>query len=366
MVRLSNLHFIPLLCVVFVSIVAAKDWWQNGNFYQIYPRSFQDSNSDGIGDLNGITSRLIYLKEIGVDGVWLSPIFKSPMVDFGYDISDFLSIQPEYGTMADFERLAAACKWLGIRLILDFVPNHTSDEHEWFKKSVRREAGYENFYIWHPGKVNNVTGKRSPPNNWLSVFRFGAWEWNDIRKEYYLHQFAIQQPDLNYRDAGVVKNMKETLRFWLAKGVSGFRIDTIPNLFEVKADKNGNYPDEPLSGNCKDDPLSHCHLKHIYTADQNETYDMAYQWREVLDTFKKDHGGDTRVIMTEAYTTLENIQRFYGDGKRNGSHIPFNFNFLTNINANTNAKTYKDLIDGWLRIMPKDVQANWVVSISFT
>lgn len=341
--------------------VLAKDWWQNGNFYQIYPRSFKDSNGDGIGDLNGISSRIPYLKEIGIDGVWLSPIFKSPMVDFGYDISDFVSIQPEYGTMTDFENLARTCRNNGIRLILDFVPNHSSDQHEWFIKSARRDKGYENFYIWHPGKVNNVTGKRSPPNNWLSVFRFSAWEWNDVRKEYYLHQFTPQQPDLNYRDPGLVENMKNTLRFWLAKGVNGYRVDTIPNLFEIRADANGDYPNEPLSGDCKDDPLSHCHLKHIYTTDQNETYDMLYQWHELLEVHKTTNGGDTAILMTEAYTTLTNIQRYYGDGKRNGSQIPFNFHLLTNIDKNSPARRYKDLIDEWLKNMPRGVQANWVL-----
>lgn len=341
--------------------VSAKDWWENGNFYQIYPRSFKDSNGDGIGDLNGIASKVPYLKEIGIDGVWLSPIFKSPMVDFGYDISDFLAIQPEYGTMADFENLAHMCRANGVRLILDFVPNHSSDKHEWFIKSAQRVKGFENFYIWHPGKVNNKTGQREPPNNWNSVFRFGAWEWNAVRKEYYLHQFAPQQPDLNYRDPGLVENMKNTLRFWLAKGVSGFRVDTIPNLFEINADKNGNYPDEPLSGNCKDDPWSHCYLNHIYTTDQNETYDMLYQWHDVLEAYKKANGGDTPILMTEAYTSLQNIQRYYGDGIRNGSQIPFNFYFLTNVDKNTPAARYKQLIDDWLRGMPRGVQANWVL-----
>lgn len=137
------------------------------------------------------------------------------------------------------------------------------------------------------------------------------------------------------------------------------------SLFEIKADKNGNYPDEPLSGECKDDPLSHCYLKHIYTADQNETYDMAYQWREVVDKFTKEHGGDTNVLMTEAYTTLSNIQRYYGDGKRNGSHIPFNFNLLSNLNLTSDARVVKELVGDWLKHMPHDVHANWVVIYIF-
>lgn len=171
-----------LLCTL-SSCLSAKDWWETGNFYQIYPRSFQDSNGDGIGDLNGITSRLSYLKELGVSGIWLSPIFKSPMFDFGYDISDYREVHYEYGTIEDLRKLAAECKKLNIKLILDFVPNHTSHEHEWFLKSVKKEGKYKDYYVWHPGTVDPTTKERKPPSNWRSIFRKSAWEWNDERKE---------------------------------------------------------------------------------------------------------------------------------------------------------------------------------------
>lgn len=341
---------------------SAADWWENGNFYQIYPRSFKDSNADGIGDLKGIMSKLPYLQDLGVTGIWLSPIFKSPMHDAGYDISDFKDIQPEYGTLTDFDYLAESCKDHNIKLILDFVPNHTSDEHEWFIKSAARESGYEDFYIWHPGTTNVTTGAKDPPNNWLSVFRFSGWKWNEQRQEYYLHQFVTEQPDLNYRNAKVVEEMKDVLRFWLARGVSGFRIDAVPHLFEIGSDASGNYPDEPPSGLCND-PQSHCYLNHIYTQNQPETFDMVYQWRAVMDQFKVDNGGESRILMTEAYTTLENLMLFYGNGVRNGSHIPFNFQLLQGVNANTKGSEIKRLIDLWLNSMPKDAQvhANWVL-----
>ena len=311
----------------------------------------------------GIRQKLPYLKELGITATWLSPIFKSPMVDFGYDISDYLKIQPEYGTEQDFDDLAAECKRLGIKLILDYVPNHTSDKHEWFIKSARRDPIYKDFYIWHDGHVS-PNGTRSPPNNWLSVFRFSAWEWHAGRKQYYLHQFTKEQPDLNYRDPRVVENMKNVLWYWMARGVDGFRIDTIPNLYEIEADKNGNYPDEPKSGFCAD-PLSHCYLKHIYTADRNETYDMAYQWHEVLETYKKINGGQTRILMTEAYTSLDNLLRYYGDGKRNGSQIPFNFDLLVNLKNDTPATRFNELVNTFLRAKPTQVHANWVVSVYF-
>lgn len=241
----------------------------------------------------GIASKLEYLKEIGITGTWLSPIFKSPMVDFGYDTEDYREIQPEYGTMADFEALVTRCKELDIKLILDFVPNHTSDKHDWFIRSANNETDYRDYYIWHPGKI--VNGTRVPPNNWVSVFRFSAWEWNNQRQEYYLHQFVKEQPDLNYRNPQVVQAMKDVLIYWMEKGVSGFRVDAVPYLFEVEADADGNYPDEPLSGEC-DDPDSQCYLKHIYTQNIDDTFDMAYEWREVLDKFTVENGTETKCV----------------------------------------------------------------------
>jgi alpha-glucosidase len=210
-----------------------------------------DSDGDGIGDLKGITQRLEHLKDIGMTGVWLSPIFKSPMADFGYDISNYTDIHYEYGTLEDFEVMSKKFKELGLKLILDFVPNHTSSEHPWFKLSEKRDPYYENFYVWHPGKINNQTGKREPPSNWNSLFRFSAWQWNPNRQEYYLHQCIVEQPDLNYREPKVREAMKKVITFWLDKGIDGFRIDAIPYIFEtINAD--GSFPDEPLSKLCDD------------------------------------------------------------------------------------------------------------------
>ncbi|XP_067627239.1 maltase A1 [Eurosta solidaginis] len=356
-------EIIFVLLALLASNALAKDWWQNGNYYQIYPRSFRDSDGDGIGDLNGITEKLQYLKDIGFTAAWLSPIFKSPMADFGYDISDFYQIHPEYGTMEDFENMIKKAKEIGIKIILDFVPNHSSDENEWFKKSVDGDPAYADFYIWHDGKINEATGEREPPSNWLSAFRYSAWEWNEVRQQYYLHQFAIKQPDLNYRNPAVVNEMKNVMRFWLGKGISGFRIDAVPYLFEKELDRYNNYPDEPVIDNVQScpDPDDGCHLQHIYTQDQPETFDMAYQWRELFDEFKKEHGADTRILLTEAYTSFENIMRFYGNGIQNGSHIPFNFDFLSNCQNDTKAPVLMEHIEKWLNAMPKDAYANWVL-----
>lgn len=241
----------------------------------------------------GITDRMGYLKEIGITATWLSPIFKSPMVDYGYDCSDYTQIQDEYGTMDDFDALVVRARELDIKLVLDFVPNHTSDQHEWFIKSAARDPIYKDFYVWHPGFVL-TNGTRIPPSNWVSVFRFSAWQWHEGRGEYYLHQFLKEQPDLNYREPLVVEAMKDVLRLWLVRGVSGFRIDAMPYLFEIAPDENGNYPEEPLAvGGCAD-YNSPCYTDHIYTQNRDETFEMAFIWRKVLDDYKVQYGGETK------------------------------------------------------------------------
>ncbi|XP_055638065.1 probable maltase [Toxorhynchites rutilus septentrionalis] len=349
--------FAFLMATFLVGLSTGLEWWEHGNFYQIYPRSFKDSDGDGIGDLDGITQNLKYLKELGMDGVWLSPIFASPMDDFGYDISNFSAIQPEYGDMSAFERLSAKCKELGLRLILDFVPNHTSDKHKWFNRSVHSEEGYKDYYIWHPG-VTLENGTKVPPSNWISVFRGSSWEWNDIRKEYFLHQFLKQQPDLNYRNPAVVEEMKNVLRFWLNKGVSGFRIDAVPYLVE-SAEFEGRYRDEPLS-RATDDPENPAYLTHTQTMDQPETYDLVYGWRAVLDEYTKQDG-QTRLMMTEGYTSLPKVVEFFGNSTVNGSQIPFNFQLISNINKNSTAADFAHYVKLWLDAKPTNRRSNWVL-----
>ncbi|XP_068145390.1 maltase A3 [Drosophila tropicalis] len=342
-----------------------KDWWQTAQFYQIYPRSFKDSNGDGIGDLQGIISKLDYLKEIGVTATWLSPIYTSPMADFGYDIADFYDIQEEYGTLEDFDQLIVEANKRNIKIVMDFVPNHSSDENVWFQKSVKREKGYEDYYVWHDGYKNATTGEREPPSNWLQAFRGSAWEWNDERQQYYLHQFAVKQPDLNYRNPAVVAQMKRVLTYWLDRGVAGFRIDAVPWCFEVLPDAQGRYPDEPLSG-YTDDPEDSSYLKHIYTLDLPETVEMVYQWRTLMDDYQRIYGGDTRIIMVETYSALDYVMQFYGNRTTNGAQIPFNFQFITGGNGDKNntelsAAGFIKIINSWLGQMPSYQTANWVM-----
>ncbi|XP_050598681.1 maltase A1-like [Bombus affinis] len=339
-------------CFLLVALSAAVDvnWYKNAIVYQIYPRSFKDSNGDGIGDLNGITSKLEHIKDIGATALWLSPIYKSPQVDFGYDISNFTDIEPTYGTLADFDRLVAKAKSLGLKVILDFVPNHSSPEHPWFKKSIQRIKPYDEYYVWRNARM--VNGTRQPPNNWLSNFGRSAWEWNNVRKQYYLHQFAIGQPDLNYRNKGLDQEIKNVFTFWMNRGVDGFRIDAINFMFE-----DINFRNEP-SANRTDIPKDdYDSLVHIYTLDQNEVYGTLSSWRKLMNDHSNRTKSDPKLILTEAYTTHERTMKYYGAG----SNVPFNFMFITSLNNQSTAMDYKNLIDSWVKSVPSGNVPNWVV-----
>ena len=202
-------------------------WWQHAVFYEIYPRSFADSNNDGIGDLNGITSKMSYLQDLGVDAIWITPCFPSPQVDFGYDVSDYENIDPMYGTLADFDHMVAEGKKHHVRIILDFVVNHTSDQHPWFLDSKSsRTAAHRDWYIWRDGRAPG-----QPPNNWISIFGGSAWKFDPTTSQYYYHFFYAAQPDLNWRNPAVEKAMLDTTRWWYKRGVAGFRLDAVDTLF---------------------------------------------------------------------------------------------------------------------------------------
>ncbi len=203
------------------------DWWRGAVIYQIYPRSFQDTTDDGIGDLCGITKRLPYVADLGVDAIWVSPFFKSPMEDFGYDVSDYKAVDPMFGTMADFDAMIAEAHRLGLKVMIDQVISHTSIEHDWFRQSrMDRTNRYADWYVWADPKDDG-----SPPNNWLSIFGGSSWEWDTSRCQYYMHNFLKSQPDLNFNNPEVQDAVLDTVRFWLDRGVDGFRLDTINFYF---------------------------------------------------------------------------------------------------------------------------------------
>ncbi|XP_050543464.1 maltase 2-like isoform X6 [Daktulosphaira vitifoliae] len=332
------------------------DWWQKEIIYQIYVRSFKDSDGDGIGDLRGITEQVEHFSNIGVSAIWLTPIYQTPGVDFGYDISDFERIDETFGTMSDFDNLVVTYHRYGIKIILDFVPNHTSDKHVWFKKSVQRIAPYTDYYIWHDG-IKNSEGKRMPPNNWLSVFNSGsAWKWNEQRNQYYLHQFLEEQPDLNFRNPNVVHEIRKALYFWLERGVDGFRLDSANFLFESK--DLSNEPKAENNTNMKD--TDYYSLNHTYTIDQPETYELHHTWRELLDEYK-EKDGSTRLLVVECYSPFNQTMKYYGNSTVPGAHFPFNFMLIINFNRQSNANQLQTLVTKWIKNMPKGMWPNWVL-----
>ncbi|XP_055842744.1 maltase A2-like [Episyrphus balteatus] len=358
MIKILPVTFILTLLSV-NCLSSSIDWWEDASFYQIYPRSWKDSDGDGIGDINGITEKLDYLKEIGITATWLSPIFESPMVDNGYDISNFTSIEPLFGTMEDFKALLKKAKSIGIKVILDFVPNHTSEECEWFQKSVNREDGFDDFYVWADGLDDPENpGKKLPPSNWLSVFEGSMWEWNEKRQQFYLHQFFKEQPELNFRDPKTHTVMLDVLKFWLDLGVDGFRIDAVPHMYE-KVFENGTYPNEKLSGK-SNNPNSQYYLEHKHTQEQYETVELLYEWREFLDEYKRKNGGDTRVLLAEAYASIGSIKQYFGNGTHYGAHLPFNFNLIS-ARETTNAREFEMFVKNWTDVMwTTHKMANWV------
>ena len=255
-------------------------WWKEQAVYQIYPMSFCDSNGDGMGDIPGIISKLPYIRSLGVGILWLSPVYRSPGEDNGYDISDYCDIDPKFGTIADMDELIQKANALGLKIVMDLVINHTSDQHEWFQKSRRREAPYEDFYIWRDGN-----GQR-PPNNWTSFFGGGAWAFDEIRKQWYLHLFAKGQPDLNYRNPAVIDAVEQVMDFWLSRGVSGFRCDVI-NLLWKDSLKNG-FPKGALVGSEYYISRPGCHeLLQKFRRDVLSKYDCFTVGETVLVSTKK-------------------------------------------------------------------------------
>jgi alpha-glucosidase len=317
-------------------------WWQRGVIYQIYPRSFQDSKGDGIGDLNGITARLDHLADIGIDAIWISPIFASPMADFGYDVADYCAIDPIFGTLADFDRLVAAAHARGLRVILDYVPNHTSDQHPWFQESrSSRTNSKRDWYIWRPPR-----GDGGPPSNWVSEFGGSAWTLDEASGQFYYHAYLREQPDLNWRNPRVQAAMLEVLRFWFARGVDGFRVDAIHHLIE-----DDQLRDNPPDPNWREGMSPARRLMRRHTMDQPEVHDAIAAMRRVADS----HGD--RVMIGEAYLPIDRMMAYYGVDLT-GFHLPFNFHLMS---TPWNPTALKALIEAYERALPRGGWPNWVL-----
>jgi alpha-glucosidase len=309
-------------------------WWQGALIYEIYPRSFQDSDGDGTGDLNGITQRLDYLQMLGVDAIWITPFYPSPQVDFGYDIADYEAIDTQFGTLADFDHLISEASKRHIRVLLDMVLNHTSNQHPWFIAAASsRTNPKHDWYVWNDGKLD-ATGQRMPPNNWRSIFGGSSWEWVPGVQQYYYHEFYIQQPDLNWRNPKVEQAMFGALQFWLDRGVAGFRLDAVTRLFE-----DVRLRDNPQVAGLDD--LGRPRVKDLYTDNLPEVHDTMRRLRHMIDQYPGD-----RVLIGETYLPdTKALDQWYGGSRHDELQLPMDmqFGFINKLDAGTFRKRLEEI-----------------------
>ncbi len=369
-----------------------SQWWQTGVIYQVYPRSFQDSNGDGVGDLKGISARLEYVQALGVDAIWLSPVYPSPMADFGYDVSNYTGIDPLFGTMEDFDALLAEAHAKKLRVILDFVPNHTSDQHPWFLSSrSSRQDIKRDWYLWRDaadpiGSEDKRPASERYPNNWNSHFGGPSWSWDEATQQFYLHSFLKQQPDLNWRNPDVRSAMYEAMRFWLDKGVDGFRMDVLWLLI-----KDEQFRDNPTNLEYSPGMNDHAQTLPLYNADQPGTHRIVAAMRALMDSYGPtlegtDAGdgivdpftqapvaGSNRVLIGEIYLPLPELVRYYfgrepqtggTEGtspeipELRGANLPFNFHL---IQTAWNAASIAEIIQSYELLLPDGAWPNYVL-----
>jgi alpha-glucosidase len=313
-------------------------WWRDGAIYQIYPRSFADSTGTGLGDLKGIISRLDYLQELGIDAIWLSPFYPSPDMDFGYDICDYQAVDPRFGSMEDFERLVSEAHRCGIRIVLDLVLNHTSDQHAWFQASrLSRDNAYSDWYMWRDPAA---AGK--PPNNWQSIFGGSGWEFDPTRGQYYFHMFYKQQPDLNWRHPKVRQAMLDVFCFWLEHGVDGFRLDVFNAYY-----KHADYVDNPKKFGLR----GFDRQRHLYDTDQPEMIPLLEEVRQLLDSYPE------RYVVGETFlSTPEVAARYVGE---NRLHASFNFDFMA---WRWHPRLFLSAIQRWEKALPENAWPNYVLN----
>ncbi len=331
-------------------VPAGTEWWREAVFYQIYVRSFQDTNADGVGDLPGIIQRLDYLNDgtprsLGVDALWLTPINPSPMFDFGYDVSDYCGVEPMFGSLADVDRLIAEAHRRNIRIVLDLVPNHTSHRHPWFQASrSSRTNPKRDWYVWRDAGHDG-----GPPNNWVSSFGGPAWTLDATTGQYYLHSFLAEQPDLNYRNPQVRQVMEDVIRFWLDRGVDGFRVDVIHKLV-----KDAALRDNPRPRPDEEHPVRHYGGQvHLYDEDQAEVHDIIKSWRALLDRY-----GERTMVGEVFILDVTRVARYYGT-KGDGLPLAFNFSFLW---CPWNADAFRAEVEATEAVLPSAGQPTYVLS----
>jgi alpha-glucosidase len=324
---------------------SAADWWRGSVIYQIYPRSYQDSNGTGSGTLKGITARLGHVASLGVDAIWLSPFFKSPMADMGYDVSDYCDVDPMFGTLADFDDLIAEAHRLGLKVVIDQVISHTSDQHPWFRESrASRDNPRADWYVWADPKPDGTA-----PNNWLSIFGGPAWEWDGVRRQYYMHNFLGSQPDLNFHNADVQDTLLDTVKFWLDRGVDGFRLDTVNFYFHDKQLRD-NPPLQKIEGATSADAPEtnpYSFQNHLYDKTQPENIGFLKRFRALLDQY------DARTSVGEVgdgYRSLSTVAAYTSGGDK--LHMCYTFDLLSPEFSATHirkcvAAVETQAVDGW-------------------
>jgi alpha-glucosidase len=332
-------------CKVILQPTVELDWWQNSIIYEIFPLSFKDSDGDGSGDFKGITQKLDYLVDLGVTAIWLTPFYESPLESGGYDITDYLNVNHVFGTIDDFKDLLNTAHSKNLKVIMDFVPNHSSDKHIWFEKSVNSEIHHADYYIWKDARNQEEVIKNNSitpivPNNWRMVTdNVSSWVWHNTRKQFYYTQFSRNLPDLNYRNEKVHEEMKNVIKYWIELGIDGLRIDALKHVYESELLEDESYD--------VGDSL-------IYTVDQVEVYDLIKDWHLLLDEFKeKDH--HTRLMMTESYSNHSVLYKYY----TSGAEVPSNFNLLED-KSNT-PKEFERAIENWITKMPYGATFNSVL-----
>ncbi|BCJ89699.1 alpha-amylase [Terrihabitans soli] len=316
-------------------------WWQTGVIYQVYPRSFQDTGGDGVGDIKGVTQRLDYLADLGVDAIWLSPIFVSPMADFGYDVADYKAIDPLFGTLEDFDDLVARAHKRGMKIILDLVPNHTSEQHPWFVESRSSKSNPKrDWYIWREGKDGG------PPNNWISNFGGSAWQLDEKTGQYYYHAFLKEQPDLNWRNPKVREAMFDVLRFWMKRGADGFRVDVIWHLM-----KDPEFRDNPPNPDWTPGHQEIGKFHQVHNAGHPDVHGVIAEMRRVTDEFPD------RLLIGELYLPFDKLMAYYGRNL-SGVQLPFNFSLLE---TKWDAEEIAGTVEEYEKLLPKGAWPNWVL-----
>ena len=326
------------------SHIDPQSWWRDAVIYQIYPRSFADTNGDGVGDIPGVISKLDYLQWLGVDAIWLTPLYPSPNHDFGYDVSDYYSINPQFGTMHDFERLVDEAHRRGIRIVMDIVPNHTSVDHAWFQDSrSSRTAAHRDWYVWADPAPDG-----GPPNNWVDHTGRPAWEWDDHTKQYYLHNFLTSQPDLNWWNPQVRAEFDRILRFWYDRGVDGFRIDAAQAIIKDQLLRDN----PPIDGTDPPDARARGQ-KYVYNINRPELHEVLRQFRAVADEYDPPRMlyGETSV------PTVPELASFYG--RDDEIHIGLNMPYML---SDLNAGALQTVVDSTQAILPRDAWPSWTLS----